>query len=240
MPEHIETGPCGCWACIQETEARSSIRDSARLLCEDHQVLLQDESGDRLATEEALLIQLVKAKTPSGEGGGSSGAAAGAPLDLAALDLERLIQHQGNTWLSWAQAGAQERQSLTLLVQLVVARAAELSWAAGEEGTLINQISLLMGEWVTRIRDLLDPPRRTPLDAACPVCGARERVVEGEDGETSRSSALVAMWSGHRVDHVLCRLCTSFWPRAGFVDLAVRLDPGLLARLTQQEASVIR
>jgi hypothetical protein len=64
--------------------------------------------------------------------------------------------------------------------------------------------------WISQITDLLDPPHRFEIEAACPTCGAD--VVEADvDGETKRVRALLGTERDPDVRFVLCRACGATW-----------------------------
>lgn len=230
MPEHVEHGECGCWGCIQAAEAHSSLRSSVTLLTEDHHALLPGAEF-QTGKEQALLEQLENAKTPSGEGGGSSGTA-GSPCDLTAVDLQGALVRELAEWS--VEAGASQRSSGSL--------AGSVIWANREAVSLGPEQMASLGEmlrrWVLRIRDLLDPPRMTPIDGQCPLCAAADVGWMDEDGAMVRAPALVAVWSGPRIDHVTCRACDGVWPRTAFIELAAQVNPDLLGRVLRGEAVI--
>ena len=101
MPEHVEGPSCGCWGCVEEAEARSRLLDSVTLLAQEHKRLVVIEDQPQVLTADQLLVQLAQALRPPGEAGGSSGTA-GAPVDVAALDLVSMIERESAAW-PWAK-----------------------------------------------------------------------------------------------------------------------------------------
>lgn len=243
MPEHVESGVCGCWGCLWETETRSGLADSVLLLTEDHSRLVSVEGVPERHTEVAMLVLLEQAKSPSGEGGGSSGSAAGAPADVSAVDLQQSMERGLAQW--WRLYGrgvapAAPGVDLASRVRAASGVADAMAWDAQAPG--VEALADLFRSWVLSIRDLLEPPRTTPIDAPCPYCLQLEAEAGGpdEEGAASRCHALVAVWAGPRVDHVRCNLCASAWPRTQFLQLAQQLKPELLAALLNPEANVVR
>lgn len=235
MPEHVESGQCGCWGCLQEAELRNSLRSSVTLLTSAHHAVMPSGSEEfRTGMEDALLDQLEAAKDPSGEGGGSSGSAKGAPCDLTAVDLEERFRRELARWSDrW---GASQRAGGSLSGSVI--------WAHRESGRLspeaADTLAKALRSWVSLIQDMLHPPRQTPLDGRCPVCQAVEVQAQDDEGRPVRKAALVAVWDQARIDHVICRHCESVWQRPEFLDLATSMSPDLLANLLRGEASVVR
>lgn len=225
MPEHVDGGQCGCWGCVQAVETRRRVLDSVELLTRRHQVIAGPELEYRVGWEEPLLVQLEQAKVPSGEGGGSSGTA-GSPCDLGAVDLEAQFASELGVL-----TGAADRSAGQRLVERVPAAVS----LAGDDLVLLELLGQCLREWVVRIKDLLEPQRRTPVDMQCPQCAAVEASSVDEVDGVVHAAAMVAVWSGERIDHITCCACGALWMREQFVALALSARPDLLQALSSAE-----
>lgn len=73
-------------------------------------------------------------------------------------------------------------------------------------------------DWCTRIEHLLDPPKRTPIPAACPACGARTIHKQDTAGDTVRDDAL------HITPHgAECGACSTRWDPTQYISLGHQL-----------------
>lgn len=88
------------------------------------------------------------------------------------------------------------------------------------EPTWLLTLSIL-GGWVRRIEDLLDPPVVLELLAPCPACGARHII-------TSQDTQISALYAGYRRGADImarCRVCSMRWDgESQLIALARRID----------------
>ena len=88
-----------------------------------------------------------------------------------------------------------------------------------EEATWLLTLSIL-GGWIRRIEDLLDPPVILELLAACPSCGARHIITQ--------DTQMSAMYAGYRRGSDImarCRVCSMSWTgESQLIALARRID----------------
>lgn len=82
-------------------------------------------------------------------------------------------------------------------------------WRPQDVPTL-ESYTRLIGRWVAKIRDTLDPPLNVPLDDPCPLCG-KEWVRRNIDGENVKQRALTI-----RGDEgaAVCGHCRAMWEPA--------------------------
>lgn len=89
-----------------------------------------------------------------------------------------------------------------------------------DEPTWLLTVSIL-GGWVLRIEDLLDPPVVMELLAPCPSCGARHII-------TNQDTQMSALYAGYRRGSDImarCRVCSMRWTgESQLIALARRID----------------
>ncbi|EMD22905.1 DUF7340 domain-containing protein [Amycolatopsis azurea] len=125
--------------------------------------VIRDDLTTTTHTKPGLLEQLRQAHAHGGETGKASGSSPGAPIRVAAADLQRNLDREAATL------------HFNTLVQDadVVSRIRAAAGIAGRWADVhrVANAVLELRYMVERIEELLDPPRRLHIAAACPACG---------------------------------------------------------------------
>lgn len=147
------------------------------------------------------------AKTAARRGRGT-----GEPISLAAHDLHQQITADASA-LARAAAPHAWRPTAHVTDHIRLITAAAGRWT---DTAHIRTALRYLTRWRDEISDLLDPPRRMELVAACPACGVRMvwRHVDGEDVQVPALSV-----DGHRGCY--CLACEHVWPPAQLEHLAL-------------------
>lgn len=161
--------------------------------------------GDLHGPEPALLLQLqhAVASNTAGAYGTGGGERTGAPIDPTALALRDEIADSINTHAP----GKPQAQLCNVPMALRLQH-----WTRSVAGTEQEKDLLEMCEyWRSRIRDLLDPPKRVQLrGVSCPSCGYDVCLQKNQYGETMLAPTLLAHLSEHPL-RAECLACGKEW-----------------------------
>lgn len=162
-----------------------------------------DDDGHYLRTHtvvhEPLLVQLETAITSAIGNGGGGGSATGNVLNGEALYRTAIIRSAIGDWCHIAGI-QQTRNMVTDLTR----------WCDVFDGDTGFHIGQMRG-WVNTIRNLLDPPKRVPVDVPCPVCKATKWA--NEDGDTSPNPVVFEYRPEDPIGtaRATCRACGIEW-----------------------------
>lgn len=197
---------------VREAEVRQRVRHALERLCveEVRQDVLDPEGYP--VVEPPLVAQLFDARVPSGESGGGGRGTSFSPVAVEAVDM---LKELSDDLIGLVPENAPVGSALDTL------RRALPTMSADDVAVVDDRFS----PWPNRIINLLRPPRRTPLDVRCPVCGLLRvvQILPADDGAddtaacpTTQSPCLYAVWDRDRVDRVECAnpRCGSTWSRA--------------------------
>ncbi|WP_346844605.1 hypothetical protein [uncultured Rothia sp.] len=231
MPEHIDASDCKCWGCIQEWEIRSRARDALSQLVRPIQRFEYVEFGEKVPEEFPLIEQLRSAAEIKGsEGSSASAERSGVPLDLMAVQLLSDVTEQLHD-----DAVLLLARSVHSNPDPIADGEALLGKVLSLDVECIEHRSEVWRDWTIRIREYLAPTRRTPLQGRChnPECMSSGRISFDEEGGQITDSALYAVWSDEKVDHVECICCQTLWPRHEIWKVAQALDTEVFKRFLQ-------
>ena len=185
------------------------------------------------------LLERLQAAIVSDTGGNGSGKAARerAPLDIGALTLFDGIDGRARSWLD--ELGARPGKDVTLTQVL---RSWYVMWSAmnPSDGLAGSYLNVLDG-WVTAIEDVLSPPTRIEIMAACPVCGGEWmnvglKLANGDDdpNDIERVRVLAAVERETiNESYALCRWCDHVWKGVGAMRLLrIAIDDAEAAKET--------
>ena len=170
--------------------------EAIRVLTQTHEVIIDDKHGTFLGsrTELPLLLKLRTAQASNIGGAGGAGKAGRerVPLNVGAADLYDRIQGDIREWFGRETDYAEHGRPLPEVVLQQWYLRYVNRWRAQE----ITDASVWERErdvqnWITQIRDLLDPPFRFPLTAPCPICGKEWVTLNNEDDENEREQVRV-------------------------------------------------
>lgn len=161
---------------------------------------------DGLAGTEPPLLDLLATAIASTSGRGSApggSTRAGAPLDVAALQLQHDIYAViSEHWPGHGDLSRADTPAKTRLEQWVSALA-----GSAHEMYLLEFCTY----WVAQIRELLEPTREVPVRGAyCPGCGALDAYRRDEDGGYIRQPALT-LYPDERPVRARCQVCAEEW-----------------------------
>lgn len=160
----------------------------------------------------SLLEQLAQAVTPSGGQASGRGRSSPANIDPGALDLlEEITSTARDLWRTEAvvRCGQTLVQAPRVLDDMSTAerirRGSRYVSAAGREVKDIAWLTNLVGGWVEKINEMLDPDVVMEVLAPCPVCGLRWVWLDDNAGEQKRVAAIVAGPTGARCRNLACQ-----------------------------------
>lgn len=184
-----------------------------------HEVIVEDREGTFLGTrrENPLLLKLFAAVASNlgGAGGAGSDPNTRVPINVGARDLLDRITARVMEW--YADVDKQpdrDRPRLDVILQ---------RWRVGylnqyRDGKFLELAvwskTQQLDAWVTQIRDLLDPPRRYPIDSLCPNCGRDfiRRPLLDDPREEEIVRVLNAVEREKFEDsYILCESCARVW-----------------------------
>jgi hypothetical protein len=175
-----------------------------------------DTTGGTVVVHEPLLPRLREA-VASSLGGTRSGVRAAherSLLNVAAFTLYEDLDGRISV-LTGDTAGWPEDRLRSWKDRYLAAR----SRGEVQEAAWLLTLSIL-GGWVRRIEDLMDPPIMLELLAACPNCGARHIITS--------DSQMSALYAGYRRGSDImarCRVCGMHWTgESQLITLAKRID----------------
>jgi hypothetical protein len=172
-------------------------------LTEPRLVDVTDQDGITTAVRRPpLLHELDTARTASvGVGrGGAQQRHERTMLNIEASELLTQIERRVRAWCR--RAGMVPTGPAWPRVDRLLA---DWAWAAGDAAhpSRLRQLAT----WVQAIEDLVDPPRRYTLSAACPICGTSYVDTAEQHG---RALQVVERHPAARTE-VLCRSCSHAW-----------------------------
>lgn len=128
------------------------------------------------------------------------------PIDVKAFDLYSEIKDTVEAGLFETQLSI--TSDLALNVQSLEARVTELRTSGGIQEHRFFYFINKMESWVTRIWELIDPPREAELEGACPFCGSTDWF----DKEGIKSTALIVRHHDGKEPEAVCRRCAEgYW-----------------------------
>ncbi|SDN73451.1 DUF7341 domain-containing protein [Allokutzneria albata] len=214
--------PGGCATLHQEhsdprelRRLHADLRAAVARLTEPAEHTVYRDNGTReIASVPSLLAQLEASLLHGAERRASSGGGSRMPLNVGAVQLLAEIQ-AGVTDLA-AQARVRLTPGETVSARLTAVTSVIGGWISAEA---IRPVVTGLEAWARAINELLDPPRRMHLDAACPVCEAR--IVHQYDlaGDIVRLPALQVSIHG-----CVCLACQTSWHGPGLKHLAALID----------------
>lgn len=217
MPEHTESIDCKCIGCIHEWMVRSRARDSLSLLVRPIQRFEFVEIGDRPPEEYPLAVQLRDASLNSSGSSSVGRSRAGVPFDVVASEMLSALEHELHS-----DAVLLLARPASSVANVVADGEALLARVNDLEGEVLERPSENWAGWVQRIKEHLNPARRTPLDGQCPnpECQSDRWVGYDEEGGRLVEPALYAIWENERIQAVECVCCFSSWSRAELWNLS--------------------
>lgn len=190
-------------------DERAALSKVVRALL-DPVTFRQSRRGE-LHERPSLLEQLAQAVTPSGGQASGRGRSSPANIDPGAHDLlEEIRSTARDLWRTEAtvMCGQTIVQAPRVLDDLPVAerirRGARYVSAAGQTVGDIAWLTNLIGSWVEKVNEMLDPDVVMEVLAPCPACGLRWVYLEDGAGEQKRVAAVVAGPTGARCRNVGC------------------------------------
>jgi len=170
-------------------------------LTRPHKTTITRDNGAReYVTEDSLLNQLREAIHSSSSHGGNASNRRSLPLSADALDLFQEISHTAQD-LKASRPGI-VKGSVESIIQ---------AWSQSLVYDLDkNQAERIVTKWVTRIRNLLNPPRRAEIKEPCPHCGTRQIINDEGDinlaltmtNGTVTCGACLTEWTGQQLWHL--------------------------------------
>lgn len=198
----------------------AELRDLVDQLARTHDVPVTQQ-GEFLGrrSQRALLRILADASAPTISSGGRGGAfGPRITFDPAASELHTNVRARIRRWAE--DAGVPKHWALAASDPVDWRDAARLliAWHARTLNTNPERWIPTLAGWVTAITELVvDPPRRSTIDAACPRCHARwaEVVIDDTDPKqvhVERIDALqVTLRDPHTDTETACRHCGARW-----------------------------
>lgn len=141
------------------------------------------------------LCDLVERARRRGDGG-RVGASSRSPAWWPALDLKIELDDEVRTW---------HPQGASTVKRLREVAAAK--WRPQDCDTL-DEKSARLEAWAVKIGELVDPPPRKYVKAACPACGVKTVYRQNDVGESVRVPALQLIPD----EGCTCLACTHTWP----------------------------
>ena len=158
--------------------------------------------------DQPLLYQLRDAISNNLGAGGGGGKAAHerTPFDVAAFTMYEDIDGRVKSWALDAGMTASG-----LPVEDVLRSWFPVWTVKVIPDELVDRHTAILVRWAVGINDLLEPPTKQELTAACPLCGQMWATV-GKGEETESVRALWAVWRENRDEsYGLCRACNHRW-----------------------------
>lgn len=190
-------------------DERAALTKVVRALVDP--VMLRQSKGAPLRERPCLLEQLAQEVASSSGRASGRGRGSPAPIAPAAHDLlEEIRVMARDLWRTEASVmcGRTVVQSPRVLDDLPVAerirRGARYVSGVGREVRDISWLTNLIGGWVERINEMINPEQRMEVLAPCPVCGLRWVHLEDDAGELQRVAAVVAGPTGARCRNMAC------------------------------------
>ena len=190
----------------------AALSQAVYLLTRPHERTAGEQTGQEPALLDLLEVA-IKTDTSGATGNGGGSTRAGGPVDVNALsiwqDIHRVVEE------FWPGQGRLEYAHMRLIERLTW-------WASSLAGT-DNEVHLLelCEAWISRIRDLLEPPKRVPLRGAqCPRCKENQVLETNLDGQRVYQPTLIAHLSESPV-RVECRACGGTWYNLEMLGLEV-------------------
>ncbi|HEV2779084.1 MAG TPA: hypothetical protein VGX25_06735 [Actinophytocola sp.] len=173
-------------------------------------VMLRQNRRGPLRERPSLLEQLAEEVASSGGRASGRGRGSPAPIAPAAHDLlEEIRATARDLWRTEAavMCGRTVVQAPRVLDDMPVPerirRGARYVSSAGREVRDIAWLTNLIGGWVEKINELINPEMAMEVLAPCPACGRRWVYVE-DAGEQKRVAAVVAGPNGARCRNLAC------------------------------------
>ena len=150
-----------------------------------------------------------------GGGGGGKAARERTPIDIAALTLYEDIDGRVRSWLD--ELGARPGKDITPTQAL---RTWYRLWIGGRHNEHLERAyASIIENWETRIKDVLDPPKRIEITAPCPACGKEWiniglKMADGSDDpdDVERVRVLNAVERENIAEsYALCSACERVW-----------------------------
>lgn len=192
---------------------QDQVRTVAKELTEQtNRPVIRDDFTTTTHETPSLLDQLRDAVTTGGETLKGGRRNAPLPISVAAHDMLTQIE---------TDAVDLHLKALTHDALTAEDRIKALAGIVGRwtDGDAVNTALTYMAKWAAEIRQLLDPPRRLHVAAACPACDTRMVYRQDETGETVQVPALT-------VDGTVgctCLSCHHVWPPGNLEHLAMVL-----------------